>query len=176
MRHALLLFVLCCTLLGSSVASGPYVYNSVGEPHVFNGTNYVNYTSTTTDESGYALVDGVECDNTINGVVTSATDVGDGTITVRGCGNKIFNVTTVTGAPANVSIYGSDNDVENDVVKAGEFDSGFFGMLPSVILGFGMGSASGNTVVNNAASKILVNDATDNVVTGNAAVFRLAKC
>lgn len=161
MRHALLLFVLGCAVLGSGVAST--INNDMGVPHVFNGTNYVNYTSTTTEGSGYALVDGVECDNTINGVATSATDVGDGTITVRGCGNKISNVTTATGAPANVSIYGFNNDVENVVVKAAEHEG--MGMMPSVILG----SASGNTVMDDAAEYIFMNDATDNVVTGNSA-------
>ena len=166
-----LLFVLCCALLGSVASSGPNVYNSVGEPHTFNGTNYVNYTSTTTEDGGNALVASVECDNTINGVATSATDVGDGTITVRGCGNKIFNVTTVTGAQANVSIYGMNNDVENDVVKAAEFEGmgPMPSVQPSVVVGFGDGSASGNTVVGNAVDHILMTDATDNVVTGNTA-------
>ena len=165
MRHAQLLFVFCCAVLGSGVADT--VNNDLGVPHVFNGTNYFNFTSSTTD-NGYALVAGVECDNLVNGVATSATDVGNGTITVVGCGNKISNVTTMTGAPVNITIYGSDNDVENDVLGSAVWVNG--GDEYSAVI-FGTsdgGDVHGNTVVNNVATtRIGVYSASDNVVTGN---------
>lgn len=177
MRQTLFLFALGCSVLSSGIAE-EYQYNQEnhqGYPITFNGTNYFNYTSSTssTDSSyNYNLIRGVECNNTINGVVTSATDIGDGTIRVRGCGNSVSNVTTAGGAPANVTVSGFDNVVSGIVVSAAVMSTDGF-QTPSVVLGGGDSIANGNTLVNNVVSSIVINDASDNVVTGNTAGGKL---
>jgi len=174
MRHAGFLFALCCAALCSDVLAGGVVttyYNDSGVVYVENGKNYINYT--TTEDGNGVTFSGVECNNTINGVSTSATDVGGGAIQVRGCGNKVANVTTVRGAPANVSIYGSNNDVENDVLGAAVWVGE--GAEPAVLIGTGAGSGTnGNTVVNNVVGEqIFMQDASNNLVSGNTAEARL---
>ena len=79
----------------------------------YEGVNYFNYTTTSDGGSVTNFIPGVECDNTVDGNKTSATDV-NGNI-VRGCGNVISNITNGT-APVKVRIHGFGNVVALDGV------------------------------------------------------------
>ena len=112
------------------------------------------------------------CNNSVNGVETSATDV-NGNI-IKGCGNLVSNVTNGT-APVKVRIYGSGNVVQNDIVTSDH--SSELGIVlgreddtsssSGVVTHYNV--ANRNTIVGNTADYIGLYVAEDNVVTQNVA-------
>ena len=102
------------------------------------------------------------CTNTINGVVTDATTDADGNIVVVGCGNVVNNVTKDGTNKAKVSIYGSDNTVEDDVVGKENSDYSV-----GILVGTSGHHSNRNTIVGNVADYIGLRDADDNDISDN---------
>ena len=140
MRHqSLFLFALCAAAV-CSVGALPS-----------DATDAINYASSEHK---------VPCTNTVNGEVTSATDV-DGNV-IKGCGNVLRNNTKLGSASEVVWVYGSDNVVEDNVI---ENDGGF------VEVGYTDSTAdsasNGNVVVGNIADYIELCTANNNTVRDN---------
>ena len=94
-------------------------------------------------------LNGSPCDNTVNGNVTSSTDVG-GNIVV-GCGNIVSNITSDGATVVTIEITGSDNVAEDDVIRDGDGEFTIVG--------------NRNEVLNDEADYIDLDVANDNQIT-----------
>ena len=138
MRHrSLFLFALCAAA----------VYSVGALPSDADTTEEINYASSEQK---------VPCNNTINGEVTSATDV-DGNV-IKGCGNVVRNNTKLGSESGVVYVWGSDNVVEDNVIE----NSG-----GSIYVGYTDSASNGNVIVDNIADYIELYAANNNTVRDN---------